>query len=500
MVPAVSTALAADRLGASSVASFALNAAAPIMVVGAYVTTAWAVTHAVPVSLALLGMGALLAVWCVGYVTMARHVVNAGSLYTYLSHGIGPRTATAGAAVQLLAYSLLQVGLYGIAGVQAAALAHDQLGVAAPWWLWALVAWLVTALLGTRGVGVSSRLLAVAIVVELAVVALIVAVDLSHPAGGHVSMAAFDPRGFAGLGGFHGLGGLGAAIAISVTAFVGIEAAPVYSEEARRPRSTVMVATYLALGLMVACYVAGSWAMSVVTGPDRVIAAAAEAGPDLLLLPPASHLGGELLVDVGHVLLLTSIVAGLVSYHNAVARCAFSLARDGVLPGPVSRLLGRTAPRTGAPAVASAAQSATGLAVIVLFAVTGWDPLTRLFFWLGTTGAFGVLLLMTGASVAVVGFFRGDRRGESRGAATVAPAVAAVLLLGCVALVVLNYATLLGVAPDSPARWALPAAYLAAAALGAGYAVLLGARRPAVLWRIGRGANAADPAVWEGLR
>ncbi|MBT8228528.1 MAG: APC family permease [Dactylosporangium sp.] len=470
-------------------ASFALNAAAPLMVVGAYVTTAWAVTGAVPISLALLGMAAILAVWCVGYVRMAKYVVNAGSLYTYVSHGIGPRAATAAAAVQLVAYSLLQVGLYGIVGVQAAGLAGDELGLALPWWLWALLAWLAVAVLGTRGIGVSSRLLMAAIAVELLVIAAIIVVDLAHPAGGHVSLAAFDPSGFTS-------GTLGAAIAIAVTAFVGIEAAPVYSEEARQPRKTIMVATYLALGLMVVCYVAGSWAMAVEAGPSQVIETATRLGPDMLLVPASAHLGGALLVDIGHILLLTSIIAGLVSYHNSVARCVFSLSRDGVLP----RWLGRIAPRSGAPAAASLAQSATGLVVIVGFATMGWDPLTRLFFWLGTTGALGVLILMTAASVAVVGFFWRDRHGESRWATRIAPSLAAVVLTGCLLLVCDNYASLLGVAPSSPAHWALPAMYLVAVAAGTLYAAVLASRRPRTLRGIGRGANATDSLMLEGVR
>lgn len=485
----VGTTLAADRLGASSVASFALNAAAPIMVVGAYVTTAWAVTGAVPISFALLAMGAVLAVWCVGYVTMARHVVNAGSLYTYLSHGIGPRTASAGAAIQLVAYSLLQVGLYGIAGVQAAGLATDKLGVDLPWWAWALTTWLLVAVLGTRGVGVSSRLLAGAMIVELVVIAVIVGVDLAHPAGGQVSLAAFDPREF-------NMGTLGAAVAISVTAFVGIEAAPVYSEEARQPRNTVMYATYLALGLMVAAYVLGSWAMSVAVGPGQVVNTATQLGPDMLLVPASANVGGAALVDIGHLLLLTSITAGLVSYHNAVARCGFSLARDGVLP----RILGRTGTRSGAPVAGSLAQSITGFVVIVVFAATGWDPLTKMFFWLGTTGALGVLILMTGASVAVVRFFAHRRHAESRWASMIAPGLSAVALFGCLWLVVANYATLLGVAPTSVAQWVLPSAYPIAALLGVGYTTVLADRRPQVLRGIGRGANVAGSLVGEGLR
>ncbi|MBN1174909.1 MAG: APC family permease [Micromonosporaceae bacterium] len=482
-----STGLKPDAVGAPSIAGFALNAAAPMMVVGAYVTTAWAVTGVVPVALALVGMGALLALWCVGYLAMARHVVNAGSLYTYLAHGIGPWAATAGAAVQLLAYSLLQVGLYGIAGVQAAALLNGPVGLALPWWVWAVLAWALVLILGTRGVGVSSRLLAAAIVVEIVLITVITAVDLTHPAGGHISTAALDPGGLT-------TGSLGAVIAIAVTAYVGIEAAPVYSEEARQPQTTIMRATYLALGLMVATYVFGSWAMSVVVGPDQVIDTARQLGPDMLLVPASTHLGGSILVDLGHVLLLTSILAGLISYHNSVARCGFALARDGVLPGWLSW----TNPRTGAPVAASLTQSATGLAVILLFAIGGWDPLTRLFFWGGTTGALGVLILMVAASAAALGFFRRSRRGEGRWATQIAPALATGALGVCLLLVVANFANLLGVAPSHPARWMLPAGYLLAAGAGLGYAAWLRARRPHALAGIGRGANAISSSLaWE---
>src|SRR5215218_1322705 len=35
----------------------------------------------------------------------------------------------------------------------------------------------------------------------------------------------------------------------------------------------------------------------------------------------------------------------------------------------------------------------------------GWDPMVRLFFWGGTTGAFGVLCLLVATSLAVLAFF-----------------------------------------------------------------------------------------------
>jgi hypothetical protein len=62
----------------------------------------------------------------------------------------------------------------------------------------------------------------------------------------------------------------------------------------------------------------------------------------------------------------------------------------------------RTHPRTGAPIVGSAAQSAVALLVVGAFAVAGADPVLKLFTWLTNLGALGVLLLMTVTSFAVV--------------------------------------------------------------------------------------------------
>ena len=131
-------ALAANRLGAAGVAGFALTAAAPMLVVGGVGPTGWAVTGMVAIGAALLVMAVVLAVWMVGYVTMARHVSNAGSMYTYVARAFGPTPGLAAAFVQLVAYSLMQFSLYGIGGVQAEAVLGDLLGVDLPWWTWAL--------------------------------------------------------------------------------------------------------------------------------------------------------------------------------------------------------------------------------------------------------------------------------------------------------------------------------------------------------------------------
>ena len=110
----------------------------------------------------------------------------------------------------------------------------------------------------------------------------------------------------------------------------------------------------------------------------------------------------------------------------------------------------------------------TGLAVIVLYALAGWDPMTRLFFWLGSTGGYGVLILLAATAVAIVAFFARDPRGENLWRRLIAPALAAILLGGIIVLATVHYATLLGVPAGTTAAWALPASYAAVAAIGLG--------------------------------
>src|SRR5215467_1476448 len=388
---AVPASLAKDRLGVWAVIMFAMTAATPLLVVGALVVSAWAGTGVVGYPLAFVLIGIVLAIFAAGYVAMARHVVNAGAFYSYIALGANKALGVGASFVAVLAYNLLQIGLYGIFGVVAQGFFDEKFDWGLKWYWYALTAWAVVALMGALRVDINSKILGVLLLAELVLVVVLDVADIGHPVGGGVS------------------------------AFVGFEAAPVFSEEARHARRTVPAATYLAIFVMGVVYAVTSWAITVAVGAGSVVAEAQKQGPDLIFNVARPFLGNSAaIVDTGHILLLTSIFAGMVSYHNAVARYSFSLGREGVLP----RLLGRPRERTGAPLVASVAQSTVALIVIVLFAVMHWDPLFRLFFWLGTTGGFGILVLLIATSLSVLNFFRGDHRDESLWSRVGAPILA----------------------------------------------------------------------------
>jgi amino acid transporter len=471
--------LAADRLGVAAVVFFVMSAATPLTVAAGVITTGYATTALTGIPLAFVLVGLVLALFSVGYVAMARHVANAGAFYSYIAQGLGRPAGVGGAWVALAAYNALQVGLYGAIGVAAQPLLAQWAGVSVPWWLIALVAWAMTAALGLLRVDVNGTVLAVLLIAEVAVILVYDLGDLTHPAGGHVAMTALAPGNLFGPG-------VGAVLVLAVLGFVGFEGAVVFSEESRDPRRTVPVATYLSVGLIAALYGLSAWAMTVAVGPDRIVQASQTDGPELIFHLAGADLG-RVAVDLGHVLFVTSIMAALVSFHNTTARYMFALGREQVLPA----CLGRTSRRSGAPRNASLWQSGIGLMVIVVYAVAGWDPLVRLFFYAGTAGGLGVLFLITATSAAVVRFFARHRHGETVWRRAVAPTVATVALVVVVVLAVYNLGGLLGVPAGHPLAWAIPLAYLVAAVAGVGWGLVLRSRRPAVYATIGLGAKAA---------
>jgi amino acid transporter len=466
----VSQALARDRLGVPSVIMFALTAAAPLMVVGALVSTGWGVVGTTGFPLAFLIIAVILALFSFGYVAMSRHITNAGAFYSYIAQGLGRPLGVGGAMVALLAYNLLQVGLYGAFGGLLSQFLAEKADLNIDWWVIAIVLWLFIAVLGLLRVDVNSKVLMILLGAELIVVTIFDVIFFSHPAGGSLIV---EPWTWGAL-----KDTAGPAFAVATTAFVGFEAAPVFAEEARSKNRTVAVATFVGLGVMLLSYSLTSWAASASMGVGETVGKAQETldqgGP---FFPALAEASGSWASDLGRVLLVTSIAAAALSYHNTTARYAFALGRERVLPS----FFGRTRARSGAPMAGSLFQTIIAAAVIVLFAAAGWDPLVNLFFWLGTAGGVGVLLLVAATSLAVIFYFVRDGRGEGAWSRLVAPILATIALGYVMWQVFDNFGLLLGVAPgtDNAAVWAFPAAYAVAAVVGIVWALILrGVSRP----------------------
>ncbi|MET7702238.1 APC family permease [Streptomyces sp. NPDC005485] len=478
-------ALRADRLGTGGLLLSVLAATAPLMVVAGVMPTTFAVMGIVGQPLLFVVLGIVLVLFSVGYAEMSRHVHNAGAFYAYISRGLGGTAGAGAALLALVAYNALQVGIYGIFGFEVSGLFSTYLDLQVAWWIPALAAVVAVGALGWLKIDVNAKVLGVLIVIEVALVVIFDIAAVADPAKQGLSLHAFNPDTLTGAG-------VGTALCFCIAAFTGFEQAPVYAEETSRPHVLVPRVMFLAVSFVAVFFAISSWAFTVAAGPSAIVGTAQKESAGLLFSLTESRLGGTF-TDVLHVLFVTGMFAALLSFHNVVARYAFAMGREGLLPAG----FGRTTGASGAPGTGSLLQTAVSLIVVAAFAVSDdkpagdpTAPVLHLFTWFGNVGALGVILLMAAASVSVIVFFarRGAAGAQARRLAT--SAIAAVALLVIAFYTIKDFDVLVGAGPDSSLTWLLPAIIGAALVLGLVQGLVLRSRRPQVHARIGLGNEA----------
>ncbi|WP_432119022.1 APC family permease [Streptomyces sp. bgisy032] len=478
-------ALRADRLGTGGLLLSVLAATAPLMVVAGVMPTTFAVMGIVGQPLLFVVLGVVLILFSVGYAEMSRHVHNAGAFYAYISRGLGGTAGAGAALVALVAYNALQVGIYGIFGFEVSGLLATYAEIEVAWWIPALAAALAVGLLGWLKIDVNARVLGVLLVIEVLLVVVFDVAALADPGTEGLSLHAFNPDTLTGAG-------VGTALCFCIAAFLGFEQAPVYAEETSRPHVLVPRVMFLAVGGVAVFFALSSWALTVATGPSAIVGTAQKQSAGLLFFLTESRLGATF-TDVLHVLFVTGMFAALLSFHNVVARYAFAMGREGLLPAA----FGRTSGSSGAPGTGSLLQTSVAVVVVVAFAIADdkpsgdpTAPVLHLFTWFGNVGALGVIVLMAAASLSVVVFF--VRRGAVRAQAwrLVTSALACLALLVIAGYTVKDFEVLVGAGPGSALSWALPGIIGLALAAGLVLGLVLRARAPEKHARIGLGNEA----------
>lgn len=475
-------ALSGHRIGMPGLLFSVLAASAPLMVVAGVVPTTYGVMGIVGQPALFVVLGAVLILFSVGYAEMSRHVHNAGAFYAYIARGLGGTAGAAASVVALVGYSAMQVAVYGIFGFEVSAQLQAHFGLTLAWWIPALACAALIGVLGWLKTAVNTAVLGVLLVVECLMVVVFDISGIADPGPQGVSLHAFDPGTLSGPG-------LGAALCFCVSGFVGFELSPVYAEETSRPHVAVARVTFLAVSFQTLFFAAASWAMSVAAGPSRIVGMSQQKGTMLLFSLAQGRLGATF-TDLLNVFFITGMFTCLLSFHHVVARYAFTMGREGLLP----TAFGRTDPSTGASACGSWLQTAVSVAVVAAFAATDdkptgdpTAPVLRLFTWMGQVGALAVMVLIAAASIAVIAFF--VRRGAGRAQAwrIVCSGLAAAALLVIMVITVRDFDVLLGTDPGSPLRWILPGIVGAAVVVGLLHGLVLRRARPRTHARIGLG-------------
>jgi amino acid transporter len=469
------------RLGVPAVVLMIIAASAPMTVVAGGATTAYAVTSSTAVPIAYVVLGISLAIFAIGYAAMSRHINNAGAFYAYAAQGLGRPLGVGVSLIALVTYNCMQIGLYGILGSTLSATFAGWFGVAIPWWVWAAVALVIIGILGVNRIDLSAKVLGVLVSLEFLVVIVFDVVSFVHPTETFTAHPMSPAELFTP--------GIGAVLVFGVAAFMGFEEAAIYGEEAKDPKRTVARATFTAVIIIGFFYAVSTWALSLAVGPKRITSgdiAPDLAGPPLFFGYVDAHLA-VVIVDIMHVLFITSVFAAGLSFHNAVARYVFSLGRERLLPRGLAKRS-----RSGVPWVGSLTQTILAIIVLGIFVAAGTDPVVSLFNWLTNTGAMGLVLLMTLISLSVIGYFWRDKRDAGTWSRIVTPIIAFVILATIYVLIFVNFNVLLGLSADSYLTFVFPLLLIAAGIVGIIWGLVLQNRQPSVYEKIGRGASDVD--------
>ncbi|MBD8464802.1 APC family permease [Plantibacter sp. CFBP 8798] len=419
-------------LGVTAIVFMVVAAASPLTVVGGAAPLGILLGNGVGFPSMYVVSAVILLLFAVGLSAMTRHVPKPGAFFTFVGYGLGKPAGLASAFLALLTYTTIQVSVYGYIGyllsVTFAGLGAPEI----PWYVYSLASITVVGLLGYRHIDLSSKVLGVLLVAEVGIVLVLAGAVIVTGGADGLSAEPFVPEQV-----FSGSPGVGLMFAIA--AFIGFEATAIFRDEAKDPSRTIPRATYIAVIGIGLFYTLASWALVMAWGPDDVLAVAGEDPGAMILRTTLLYLGpvGELVINV---LLITSMFACVLSFHNVITRYQHTMSNAGVLPGR----LGGVHPKHLSPHTSSLVQSATAAILIVVFAVLGLDPVLQVFTWFAGVATLAIAILMAVTSLAVIVYFARTKQDRRLWNTVVAPGLGFIGLVGSAVVIVVYFPMLVG--------------------------------------------------------
>jgi amino acid transporter len=421
------------NLGVASIVFMVVAAAAPLGVIGGVVPLGIASGNGAGFPATFIVSTVILLFFSVGFTAMTPHVEEAGAFFSYVRKSLGFPTGIGIAFVAVVSYLAIEAGVYGLLGPAGASIVELFGGPSLPWWLFAAVAFVVTTYLGYRNINLSSRVLAVLLTAEIAIVAILDFVIVVQGGGDHgLSTGIVNPHAIFS-------GSLGIGLLFAIISYVGFEATAIFRDEARTPERTIPRATYVSLILIGVFYAVTSWALISGWGDEEAVTRATDSG-STFLGDTAQRYIGTFGADVITVLYFTSLFACILSFHNVVSRYIFALSQRDVLPASLSR----PHDKHGSPHLASLWISGVVAVSVILAVLFKLDPAAQFYTWFAGATTVGIVVLLIATSVAVLAYFRSDRRGYSQWRVRVAPSLGLIGLTGSLILILINLKDLVG--------------------------------------------------------
>jgi len=357
-----------------------------------------------PLAVLLAGVGVFALGWIVAQ--YAKRIHAAGSLYDYVTNGLG---STVGAAAGWLYYAgtiILTTGL----GLLIGGYVHDNLmpvvfsvdGGLMPIWAWQVLFALGLFAVLYFGVQISTRVQLTLALISVAVVLIYFLSVIVRLGGDNDFGKAFNPNPSP-----DGFTGIMFGVLYGVLIFVGFETAANLAEETAEPKKSIPRAVLLSVVVVSVFYIIAAYAevagfgfdMAVITSPDV-------AGAPLFALgAPGGEFGSDFVLKLLLVVVFLDMLAVYVGAGVASTRGVFAMARDRRLPAMAASVSEKHGTPTGAILLLMVIQ---GLLILAsefwedLFALPGLPHYFSLFAWCATFGGFALIVVYFLMSIGAI--------------------------------------------------------------------------------------------------
>ena len=464
----VTTGLARNKLGVGAIVFLVLAAVAPVTVLVVVLPLAVALGNGGGLPVAILIVAAALLLMSVGYAQMTKEMTNAGGFYAIAVKGLGKTAGLITGIIATIGYNAFVAGGVGTIGFFAGMVVVPELtgGAVTLDWFWTgLVLFVIVFLLARSGIQVSAVVLGIALVLEILLVATF-AFSVLFTTG--LDLGIFDPAVITS-------GSLWIGMLLAATAFIGFEATALFGEEAKDPRRTIPRATYTAIIVIGLMHAFAAWALVSAIGifDAKTVAEEHLAAGDLTLMVVDQYLG-PFAVLATLILVVVSLFAAQLAFHNSAGRYLFALGRARVLP----QWLAKTNSK-GSPERALLVNLIFGIVIAAIFRFTFPDVpsiLTLVPVGLGFA-TLAILIVQAIASLSIVVYYR--RKKDSRWWSTfIAPGIGFIALATFSVMALFNFPIVAG--SGEPYVVALPWILVASVIGGIIYGQYLKAQKPEV--------------------
>ncbi len=382
---------------------------------------------ATPLAVLIAALGTFALGWIVAQ--YAKRVHAAGSLYDYVSAGLGGKTGAFAGWIYYGGTTVLAAAIACLVGWYV----HDVIFTAdpalpgvlsssspLPMWGWSLIFIVAVSVIQYFGVRLSTRAqLTLALVSAVVVLGFFIKVILDAPT---TNLEPFKPSAAA-----DGWSGIMFGVLYGVLIFVGFETAANLGEETAEPKRSIPRAVLYTIVIATVFYLIAAYAQIVGFGMDMsIIADPAVASAPLFALgsPPAvGGYGSDGMLKLLEVVVLLDVLAVGLGAAVASARGVFALGRDRRIPGVLAKVSSRGTPVTAILFVEVISLIMVGIAQFAegVFESASLGPhFFDMFAWLSTFGGFALMVVYF---FLALGAFRGLREGTNYAGIIVAAVV-----------------------------------------------------------------------------